>query len=224
MYVSVISIISRFLVITRITFPFTCLYYKKSTPTPTLEHRYIQASAYVADEKTIFPTAPVVQQQVATDQSSKVDDGAAVDEVYYNADGGIAALPKQQIAWPSALPVDDGSSKVDDSGPMYQNNTPWLPQVYADPNGGWHHCVLFCVLCVCVDCFCFVVVCLRDRVGILYPTTQWDSSKRDMKMSRPVHHLSYIARSSVHFVLFFCLGNSITKKIYIHLPFKVVVG
>ena len=74
---------------------------------------------------------------MATDQSSKVDDGAAVDEVYYNADGGIAALPKQQIAWPSAVPVDDGSSKVDDSGPMYQNNTPWLPQVYADPNGGW---------------------------------------------------------------------------------------
>ena len=94
----------------------------------------------------MLPTAPAVQQ-VATDQPSKVDEnGAVVDDVvynadggdvYYNADGGIAALPKQQIAWPSAVPVDDGSSKVDDAGPVYQNNTPWLPQVYADPNGGW---------------------------------------------------------------------------------------
>ena len=105
--------------------------------TPTLEHRCIQASAYVADKKTIFPTAPVVQQQVATDQSSKVDDGAAVDEAYYNADGGIAALPKQQIAWPSAVPVDDGSKVKSMILVPYQNNTPWLPQVYADPNGGW---------------------------------------------------------------------------------------
>ena len=101
---------------------------------------YIQASAYVADENTILPSAPVTLADSSSkigDGPSKIDEGRA-DEVYYNADGGIAALPKQEMVWPSA--VDDGfsSSKVgEDGAAAYQNNTPWLPQVYADPNGGW---------------------------------------------------------------------------------------
>ena len=87
-----------------------------------------------------MPTAPVIVADTKTDVDDVDDFGG---KPVYNADG-IMALPKQELMWPSAMSSlsadDDMSSKVDDDGAVVyqqQNNVPWLPQVYADPNGGW---------------------------------------------------------------------------------------